>query len=249
MFTTYLYTIISVCVVSCISFIGLATISIREDTLRSYVFLLVSLAIGALLGDAFIHLIPESLTEAQHPLLVSLSIIAGILFFFIIEKALHWHHHGNDHEQHANGNVGRLVLISDGFHNFIDGLIIAMSYLVSTEVGIATTIAVIAHEIPQEIGHFGVLLYVGYSRMRALWLNFLSALTAILGALTALLIGQTADNAIRLFIPITAGGFIYIALSDLIPQLQSSRKVTHSFMQFTMIIAGVGAMVLLLLLG
>lgn len=251
MLSTYLYTIVSVAIVSCISFVGLFAISLREDVLRSYIFLLVSLAIGALLGDALIHLIPEAFSGDESPLWVSLTIIAGILIFFILEKVLHWHHHEPDNDKHPDSDihpVGRLILVSDGFHNFIDGLIIATSYLVSIELGIATTIAVIAHEIPQEIGDFGVLLYAGYSKMRALGLNFLSALSSILGALFGLMIGQAADPIAHWFVPFAAGGFIYIALADLIPHLPKTKNITVSILQFVAIFIGIFTMVILLVL-
>jgi zinc and cadmium transporter len=142
--------------------------------------------------------------------------------------------------------VGRIVLVSDGVHNFIDGLLVALSYTVSIEVGIATTIAVILHEIPQEIGDFGVLLHAGYSKGKALWYNFLSGLAALLGAVVAFALGDQAETLASLLVPITAGGFIYIALSDLIPELHKTTSARKSIVQFVGILAGVGAMFLLL---
>lgn len=249
MLTVYLYTIISVVIVSCISLVGLFMISIKEDVLRTYIFLLVSLAIGALLGDAFLHLIPSAFQGVIDPLPISLSIIAGILIFFILEKVLHWHHHEPDADKHTPIHpVGPLVLVSDGFHNFLDGVIIAMSYMVSIELGIATTIAVIAHEIPQEIGDFGVLLYAGYSKLRALLLNFLSAIFAIVGAFIGLLIGNAAEPIVRFVVPIAAGGFIYIALADLIPQLPKATRACTLLMQLFMVLVGIFIMIALLLL-
>lgn len=247
MIDTYFYTFISVLIVSCVAFVGLLTLSMRTDLLRSYVFVLVSLAIGALLGDAFIHLIPGAFATIENPLHVSLLVIAGILIFFSIEKILHWHHHGTDNELHTGtAPVGRLILLSDGFHNFIDGVIIGASYLVSVEVGIATTIAVIAHEIPQEIGDFGVLLYAGYTKMRALLLNFVSALFAIFGAAVSLVFGSSTETLVQFLVPVAAGGFIYIALADLIPQLPKSTRAGASIMQLGAVLAGVCIMVALL---
>lgn len=245
----HLYSFGSVLVVSLVSLIGLFTISIREDSIKKYVFMLVSLATGALLGDAFIHLIPEAFATLGGEALVPLLIISGILIFFLIEKTLHWHHHAiEDHGEETIHPTGKMILISDGVHNFIDGMIIAIGYMAGIEIGIATTIAVILHEIPQEIGDFGILLHSGYTRVRALWLNFLSALFAILGALVALLLGSSMGNFIEWLLPITAGGFIYIALSDLMPELHKTKSSGRSVLQFMALIAGVLAMTLLLFL-
>jgi len=246
--TSFILAIISVLAISLVSLIGLFGLSLREKALRSSLFALVSLAVGALLGDAFIHLIPEAFAEGTDALSVSIAIIGGILVFFVIEKVLHWHHHqGIEDAEHATKPVGKLVLISDGFHNFIDGIIIGASYLVSPEVGIATTVAVILHEIPQEIGDFGVLLHAGYSRAKALWFNFLSALFAVAGAVFAFAIGAGAEELMVWMVPIAAGGFVYIALSDLIPELhgQSDKSAGHAFKQFVWILIGVLLMVLL----
>jgi len=258
----YVYTLASVFIVSMVSLIGLFTLSLKEDVLRKYIFLLVSLAIGALLGDAFIHLIPESF-ESLDATLVGLLIIVGILAFFILEKFLHWHHsHGledegcadqyREHEE-AQGEgggirpLGHLVIVSDGVHNFLDGVIIAASYFVSAEVGIATTAAVMLHEIPQEIGDFGVLLHAGFTRMRALFVNFLSALSAVLGALAVLFLNETLETAILWLVPLAAGGFIYIASSDLIPELHKTEHAGESLLQLAAIAIGVVAMALLVL--
>src|SRR3989338_6267630 len=154
MATIYLYSFASVIIVSLISFIGIFTLSLKEEVLRKYIFIFISIAVGALLGDALVHLIPEAFEVSTNTTLTSVLIIVGIFFFFILEKFLHWHHHGEDKEDNHIHPVGKLVLFSDGIHNFMDGLIIAASFLVSIPVGIATTLAVILHEIPQEVGDF-----------------------------------------------------------------------------------------------
>jgi len=243
-----LYPIVSVIFVSLISLVGVFTLSLQEKILRKYLFLLVSLATGALIGDAFIHLIPEALEEAGNPTMVSIVIIVGILIFFIIEKFLHWHHHQAGEESCPEvHSTGRMILFSDGVHNFIDGLVLGASYLVSVEVGLATTLAIILHEIPQEIGDFGVLIHSGYSTKRALFLNFLSALTAILGTVIALLIGGSTDSLIFWLVPLAAGGFIYIALSDLIPEMHKTKYLPYSILQLVVVLVGVVAMLVLLL--
>src|SRR3989338_2364379 len=203
MINIYLYTFAGVLVVSLISFIGIFTLYLKEEILRKYIFVFISVAVGALLGDALIHLIPEALETSLNTTVTGVLIIAGILFFFILEKFLHWHHHCEDKEDNYIHPVGKLVLFSDGIHNFMDGIIIGASFLVSTSVGLATTLAVILHEIPQEISDFAVLLHSGYTKRRALWLNFLSALTAILGALLLLTIGEVVKVS-TWFLPIAA---------------------------------------------
>lgn len=245
MITTYLYAIGSVVIVSLVSLIGVFGLSLKEEWLKKYIFIFISLAVGALLGDAFIHLIPEAFKESSNSLLISILIISGILFFFILEKFLHWHHHGDDTEENHIHPVGKLVLFSDGVHNFIDGVIITVSFLVSIPLGIATTLAVILHEIPQEIGDFAVLLHAGYTKARALWLNFLSALLALAGLIFALILGNTLQNFIIYFIPIAAGGFIYIAVADLIPELHKTKETKYSFLQFLSLLLGVFLMIIL----
>lgn len=227
---------------SFISLLGVTLLSAKEDLLRKYLFLFISVAVGALLGDAFIHLIPEALEESSSQTLTSTLIILGILFFFVIEKFLHWHHHGEDSEEMYIHPVGKLILFSDGVHNFLDGIIIAASFMVSIPVGIATTLAVILHEIPQEIGDFAVLLHSGYTRKRALFLNFISALTALLGAFVFFLLGELSESLSLYFVPIAAGGFIYIAVADLIPELHKTKKVHYSIYQLAAVILGVLAM-------
>lgn len=245
MITTYIYALGSVSLVSLVSLIGIFGLSLREEWLKKYIFIFISLAVGALLGDAFIHLIPEAFSEGSSPLLISLLIILGILLFFILEKFLHWHHHGDDTEENHIHPVGKLVLFSDGVHNFIDGVIIGVSFLVSIPLGIATTLAVILHEIPQEIGDFAVLLHAGYTKARALWLNFLSALLAIAGLILSLVLGDISQNFIIYFLPIAAGGFIYIAVADLIPELHKTKEAKHSLLQLFALILGILFMVIL----
>ena len=241
---TYLYTFASVFAVSAISFSGLLVLSLKEHVLRKYVFVLVALAVGALFGDAFIHLLPESFEEFGGSAVPGILTISGILLFFVLEKYLHWHHHEDDRS--AVRHTGKMILISDGMHNFIDGAIIAVSYLAGIEIGIATTLTVILHEIPQEIGDFGVLLHSGYTKKRALFLNFISAFLAVLGAILTLIIHETAKEIITWIIPIAAGGFIYIAGSDLVPELHKTKSIRHSIAQFGAIILGIALMITLL---
>lgn len=242
----YIYALLGTVVVSLISLVAIFSLSMKEELLRKYIFIFISLAVGALLGDAFIHLIPESFEIFSQSDKVGLLVISGIFIFFILEKFMHWHHHGDDKEKHHIHPVGRLVLFSDGVHNFLDGIVIGVSFLVSIPVGFATTLAVILHEIPQEIGDFAVLLHSGYTRKRALWVNFLSALAAILGTIVAFGLGEASENFIAWVLPIAAGGFIYIAIADLIPELQKTKQIKYSVFQFISFAIGVVLMFALL---
>lgn len=244
MIENYLYAGVSVLAVSLFSFTGIFMLSLRENLLRKYTFIFLSVAVGALLGDAFIHMIPEAFEASDYATRVGVLVIVGIFAFFILEKFLHWHHHGEDTEN-ALHPVGKLVIFSDGVHNFIDGVIIAASFMVSIPLGIATTFAVILHEIPQEIGDFSVLLHAGYTKKRALWLNFLSALTSLFGALLFFVLGTWVEAGVLYMLPIAAGGFIYIAVADLIPELHKTKNIKHSLYQLLAVLAGVLIMVAL----
>jgi len=243
MLEIYIYSFFSVLIVGVVSLIGLSFLSIREKVLMKYMYLLISLAVGSLLGDAFIHIIPETFKNSSNEIYTGILIIAGVLLFFVVEKFFHWHHHGEDENESHIAPVGNLILFSDGVHNMIDGIIIGVSFIVSVPVGLATTIAIIFHEIPQEIGDFSVLIYSGYKRSKALFLNFISALTAFLGLLIAFLLGQGGEVYVSWVLPIAAGGFIYIAVADLIPELHKTKEVKHSILQVVSVMLGVLIMV------
>lgn len=254
----FLYAFLSVSAVSLLSFTGIFTLALKESVLRSTIFVLVSASAGALFGDAFIHLIPEAFESSFSPTIISLCILAGILFFFILEKFLHWRHsHGLDEESaellsehdHSKKHIGTIVLVADGVHNLIDGVIIGASYLVSTEVGIATTIAVVLHEMPQEIGDFGLLLHAGHSKAKAFFYNFLSAISALVGVVAFFLLGASVENLIPLALSFAAGGFIYIAGSDLVPELQKTTELDRSIIQIASMVIGIVLMLGLLYFG
>lgn len=246
--TIYIYSFLSVLVVSLVSFVGAFTLSLRTEVLKKYLTLFISLAIGALLGDVFIHLIPESFATG-HRELVSILFIVGIFGFFLLEKYLHWHHHEDDSNEEGHIHpVGKLVLFGDGLHNFLDGVIIGVSFLISIPVGIATTIAVILHEIPQEIGDFAVLIHSGYEKSKALWLNFASAILSFLGLAFAFILGEFSEHLAEYILPIAGGGFIYIALADLIPELQKSKRLKDILFQSIFLILGVIIMLALTLI-
>lgn len=248
MLNVWIYTLISVLIVSLISFVGILTLSIKLEKLKKILLYMVSFSAGALFGDAFIHLLPEVVEETGFGLNISFYLMFGIAFSFIIEKFIHWRHcHIPTSKQHIHP-FAMMNLVGDAVHNFIDGLIIGASYLVNIQVGIATTIAVILHEIPQEIGDFGVLLHGGFSKLKALMFNFITALAAVLGAVVSLLISSYVENITTFLVPFAAGTFIYIAGSDLIPEIHKEVEVKKSLLQFTAIVLGVMVMLALLLL-
>jgi len=243
----WVYSLLSVFIVSLIALAGIVTLSVKVDKLKKFLIYMVSFSAGALLGDAFIHLLPE-LTEEGLTLNYSITILAGVLIFFSLEKVVHWRHcHMPITKNHVHP-FAYMNLIGDSLHNFIDGLIVVGSYLISIPAGIATTIAVILHEIPQEIGDFGVLVHGGFTRGRAIFLNFITALTAVLGAIFALVLSSYVPNTEGYLISLAIGGFLYIAGSDLIPELHKETKISVSLIQILTFILGIIVMMALLLL-
>jgi zinc and cadmium transporter len=237
----WINTIVSVLVVSLISLVGVFTFALNDKKLKNILLFLVSLSAGSLFGGAFVHLIPEASGELGFRLM-SLYVLAGLLLFFVLEKFMHWRHcHIPTSKSHPHP-LGTMNLIGDGLHNFIDGMLIAASYMIGFPVGFATTLAVIFHEIPQEIGDFGVLIHAGFSKAKALFFNFLSALTAVLGAVVTLLIGAALDQFTVAVVAVTAGGFIYIAGSDLIPELKKEVELSRTLGQFCFLVLGIAIM-------
>jgi len=232
----------SVTTVSLIAFIGIIFIGFKENKLKQILTILVGFASGTLLGGAFLHLLPESVEMNETSTFYY--VILGIVSFFALEKFLYWRH---CHEEECPVHMFvYLNLIGDSVHNFIDGMIIAAAYIISFasgsyHLGFATTLAVIFHEIPQEIGDFGVLIYGGFSKKKALTYNFVSALTAILGAISTYFV-SSLQSIEPLIIPFAAGGFIYIAATDLMPELHKKSQAKISLLQLTAILLGIGLM-------
>lgn len=227
--------------VSLVSFVGVLTLSMNDKLLHSLLFLFVSFAAGAMLGAAFFDLLPESIemSGVENTMLLAVS---GILMFFIIEKFFFWHHH---HKHHHEGEKDEkpftyLNLIGDGVHNFIDGTIIAAAFMASPATGMVSTLAIIMHEIPQEIGDFSLLIYGGFSKTKALLFNFLTALTAMAGALVAYFAAPHLPWLNSVLIPIAAGHFIYIACVDLVPELQKEPNGRKSAIQLGGLLFGIG---------
>lgn len=240
---TYLYTLVSVLVVSIVSLVGILTLGVKENFLRQILHYLVSFSAGALLGDVFIHVIPE-MSEAGFGPRMGIYFLIGIVIFFLLEKYILWHHSHDQHEESVH-SLPYMTIAGDTLHNFIDGMVIAASFIVSTPLGIAAAIAVVLHEIPQEIGQFAILVHGGWSKAKALLYNFISALAAILGALVVLVFAQDVETP-QVLLAFAGASFIYVAMSDIIPELHKERSPVRSFWQIISFVIGVTIMALLL---
>jgi zinc and cadmium transporter len=243
----WLYTILAVVLVSAISLVGVFTLAIKSKNLSNILHFFVAFSTGALIGDTFMHLLPEAI-EKNSSQIWPLALIIGILFFFLLEKILRWRH-CHDEACENPKHLGPMNLVGDGFHNIIDGILIGASFLVSPTLGLATTVAVVLHEIPQEMGDFAVLLHSGYNVKKALIYNLLSGLMAIIGAVLILIVGQSVVAITNFMIPLAAGGFLYIALSDLVPELHKETKKSTTALQVVAILFGILIMYGLLFVG
>jgi zinc and cadmium transporter len=212
--------LLSVLLTSLVSLVGIFSLLLKEEVLKRLLKTFVAFASGTLLGAAFLDLLPEATEHGDFTLTYAL---LGIVLFFIVEGVIRWHHcHEERCEVHS---FTYLNLIGDGVHNFIDGAIIAAAYLTSFDLGVVTTIAIIFHEVPQEIGDFGILIYGGFTRAKALFFNFLTALASFAGAAAALLSSSLVTDLVPALLGLAAGGFIYIATTDLMPELQKSEDI------------------------
>ncbi len=227
--------------ISLIAFIGIVSLAVKEKVLDKILLCLVGFAAGALMGGAFLHLLPETVEKSTN-MNVFLALSLGFFLFFLLEKLLWRHCHKGKCEIHPFAYIN---LVGDGVHNFIDGLVLAASFLSSVELGIVTFLAVASHEIPQEIGDFGVLVYGGMKKSRALILNFITALSVIGGGIIGYYLSSIVGESIIYLLPFTAGGFIYIAASDLIPELHKEVDSRRSWASFGVFFAGFALMLLI----
>lgn len=250
--------ILAITVVSSISLIGAITISLSTKH-KGFIKFMIAFAVGALLGDVFIHIIPEMIGQKQLNQITSILILLGILLFFALERFLHWHHcnlREQNHRSNTNNKTHRknqyslaiLNLIGDGVHNIVDGMIITATFLLNTSLGIATTVAVVLHEIPQELSDFSILIHSGLKPRKALFYNLLSALTSFSGMILILLF-KDPTLITYIALPITAGGFLYIAIADLIPELHKYNKNNDLLTQLLGLTLGILIMYLLTLAG
>ncbi len=245
--SSLLYAILAVAVVSFSSLIGVFAISLKETTLDKILFVLLSFSAGSILGAAYLDLLPEAIefVGEEQVSIVVLYVTLGFLGFFFLERFLYWYHghvHGYESKVDEKMTVKKFVylnVIGDGIHNLIDGMIIAASFFITVSVGLAATVAVIFHEIPQEIGDFGVLVYGGFTRYKALTFNFLSALTAVVGVLISNYFSMNIENFVGFLIALATGGFIYLAASELIPEIQKEENIGKSMIQFVLFILGI----------
>ena len=234
--------LISTIIIALISLIGMITLGLKENYLRSLLLILVSLSAGTLIGGAFVHLLPESLNFFESNIIFA-CVLAGFIAFFIIEHVLKWRHcHDKECEIHT---FAHMSLLGESIHNLIDGIVIAAAFITSLPLGISTTFAVAMHELPQEFGDFGVLVHAGYKKSKALLYNFLVALTVIVGGLFGYWAFTLANLSLSILLPIAAGGFIYVGASDLIPELRKVKNIKKATIHLLAFIAGIALMYLL----
>jgi zinc and cadmium transporter len=240
--STLLSIVVAGVLMSAIALVGSVTLMLSEAGLRRIILPLVSLSAGTLLGGAFLHMLPTALRDAPSPLGPYLWVLAGFAIFFALEQFLHWHH-CHRAATDCRKPLGYLILIGDGLHNFLGGLAVAGTFLIDIRLGWTTWIAAAAHEIPQEFGDFGVLLHSGWSRKKALVFNVVSALTFLVGGLLAYVASFRIDTAF--LVPLAAGNFIYIAASDLVPEVNRHGDARSNVLHFACFVAGLGLMALL----
>ena len=242
------YILLSTFLISLGALVGVATLAIAERVLEKALLFLVSLSAGALMGGAFLHLLPESIEEQElAPTIAFEVVLLSFVVFFLVEKILTWRHcHKGKCDVHT---FGYMNLIGDCVHNFIDGLVIAAAFVNSVELGVVTALAVALHEIPQEIGDFGVLLYAGWRKQAALLANFLVALVVVVGGMVGYYFSFAVESVTVYLLPFAAGGFIYIASSDLMPEIRSQKTLLKSMTSFGVFILGVVMMYLIRMMG
>ena len=233
-------------IASLFSLVGIYALSLKENTLHKILLILVAFSAGSILGAAYFDLLPEAI-ELVDGSVVFVYITLGFVLFFFLERFIYWYH-GHPHEaditaefadRAAAEGFAYLNLIGDGVHNFIDGMVIAASFFVGFPVGLAATVAVIFHELPQEMGDYGILVYAGFKRSKALLLNFVVALAVVLGGISAIFFLEATEALSGLLIAFSAGGFIYLAAAELIPELHKEKSLKKSAVQFVVFILGI----------
>jgi zinc and cadmium transporter len=247
------YALLSTLVVSLISVVAALPFLLKKKLSQKVLLTLLSLSVGALLATVFVHFLPEAVSHG-YTLGVALWLLAGFLLFFVLEKFVHYHHnkcHGHEHPAgHSHGyHLAPINLIGDGIHNFIDGIVIAGAYMVNVGVGIAATVSVLFHEVPQEVADMGVLLYAGMSKKKAVLYNLLSALTAVVGAVVGIILAGAIHNFSAIILPFASGVFLYIAASNLLPELHKHCGLKDTLLHLLAILVGVGIMIALVFFG
>ncbi len=261
---TWIYALASVSLISLASLMAVTVFYVSRSSLKRLMFVLVSIAAGAMLGNGLVHLVPESFEHVEagqiSSMAVSLLMVGGYFLCFVLHKVLnlHCHHSGahfhelpgsdeedghDDHGHTAIHPTGHMSLLSHGMDNFTDGILIGIAYLTSIPAGIGMTLAIILHEIPMELGGFGVLVNAGFSKGKAVLINFLSGLVAILGTACVLYFGETIKSLPSILTPFGVGVVIYLVASGLVPQLQKEKNSRRALVQTLLMALGVGIMI------
>lgn len=235
--TSFLWILVAGIAMSLLALVGSLTAFIPADMLKRLLLPLVAFAAGSLLGGAFFHMVPAALAHGGTGLSVCVGIVLGFVTFFAVEQFLHWHH-CHRAEADCRTPVTYLILFGDGLHNLLGGVAVAGTFLIDTRLGIAAWIAAAAHEVPQELGDFAVLMHGGWSRARALAFNLVSALTFLVGGMIAYAASTEID--VTAVVPFAAGNFIYIAASDLVPEVNKHRSLSHNVVHFLAFVTGLG---------
>lgn len=238
----FLWILISSFLMSLIAWIGLFTLFLKEELLKKIISFLVAFSAGALLGGAFLHMLPEAISESGNVLGIFLWLLFGFCLFFLLEQFINWHHCHKVPSEHKKP-VTYLILIADGIHNFIGGLAIAGAFIIDIKVGLVTWLVCVAHEIPQELGDFGILIHGGWEKKKALLFNFFSALTIVVGAVIAYFVSNSIN--IIFLLPFAAGNFIYIAAADLLPEIKNGENYSHKKNLFHFVIFLMGILLIL----
>ncbi|MAF14112.1 MAG: ZIP family metal transporter [Parcubacteria group bacterium] len=239
--TALIYSLGSAIIIATISIIGIITLALSDKLVKKILIFLVSFSAGSLMGSAFFHLLPEALAETSNFLNVSIFILGGFCTFFILERILHWHHcHKVDCDTHRS--TGHINLIGDAIHNIIDGLVIISAFAVSPVLGLPVVLSIALHEIPQEISDFGILLFSGWKKTKAILFNFIIALFILAGVIIGFLLLDKIDGLTQFLLPFAAGGFIYISATDLIPEIRQETDLPKSILSFIIFLVGLGLM-------
>ena len=231
-------------IVSLFSLVGILALSLREETLHKILFFLLAFSAGTILGAALFDLLPEAVEHIEGSA-VYVYVAVGFVAFYFLERFIYWYHgHGHhsdfseqEAEQYTKG-FAYLNVLGDGIHNFLDGMIIAVSFNAGFSVGLTTTIAVIFHELPQEIGDYGILIYAGFNKIRALLLNFTAALSVVVGGVFAIFFLEMVESLSGTLIAFSAGAFLYLSASELIPELKEEKDFWKSLAQFLIFLLG-----------
>lgn len=246
--TPLIASLLSALIVALISIIGIITFALSDKLVKKILIMLVSFSAGSLIGGAFFHLLPESIEKSEELLVVFGYVLIGFSLFFILERVLRWHH-CHDMECETHQYLGHINLFGDAVHNILDGIIIFSSFAVSPALGIPVTLSIIFHEAPQEISDFGVLLYAGFKKSKALLYNFLAASGVVLGVFLGYLLMGRIEDLNQFLLPFAAGSFIYIAASDLVPEIHQERSLGKSLISFFVFLLALLFMLLLKVIG